>query len=581
MSQVCAVLRRRVLQCTENQRRCTVCSSTVSRAMISSARTPSFKSVPCFVEEFHRVRKPAPLHRFLVHGQSSDDKQHPYTKSQSSNDKQRPYAKSQICAVLRRRVPPCTETSATAPFSRPWASGYNRHRKFLLNVETLGNKQRETFITECSADKERFEKVIKRNKILNFATAAPKQKIYVAGKSLAIRMQRDLFGQLFSLSLEQTLNIDKVLAYPLTPVPLALCHIDGTICKTDKSVLLKILEKEIDSNPPERCDVIVYDGFFIMHSIRDVPSSFGNISKKLMQVFTANSADTVIIAFDRYIFPSIKDNEHSLRRRVKGQRFQINGPDQIRPSNFADALKNIYFKETLVDLIIDDWANDYMAPFIGSKTILVNYLQCHQYKVCQGKVQRTSESSLACPGHEEADTKIVFHVCHLTSDAHVTIRCSDTDIMIIMLANMNFIQTDLQISMHVGAGNNQKFINVTKLSQTLGLDLCSALPAFHAITGCDLNSAFYRKGKKKPFQILLKSPTYIQALCDISNIPNSNVDELFATLEEYVCRLYAFTGVNDINVARVMTFTKSYGNNDNCNPLNLNKKNRWFVVPAL
>ncbi|GBP20953.1 hypothetical protein EVAR_9524_1 [Eumeta japonica] len=38
------------------------------------------KSVPFFVEEFHRTRKPAPLHRFLVHGQSSDDKQSPYAK---------------------------------------------------------------------------------------------------------------------------------------------------------------------------------------------------------------------------------------------------------------------------------------------------------------------------------------------------------------------------------------------------------------------------------------------------------------------------------------------------------------------
>ncbi|CAH1645610.1 unnamed protein product [Spodoptera littoralis] len=301
---------------------------------------------------------------------------------------------------------------------------------FLLNVETLGNKQREEFITECSADDERFEKVIKRNKILNFRTAAPKQTMSVAGKLLSIQMQRDLFGQLFSLSLEHTLNVDKVLAYPLTPVPLALCHIDGTICKTDKSALLKMLQKEIDSNPPERCDVIVYDGFFIMHSIRDVPSSFKNISKKLMQVFTANSADTVIIAFDRYTFPSIKHNEHSIRGRIKGQHYQINGPDQIRPSNFADALKNIYFKEALVDFIIDDWANDYMAPFIGSKTILVNHLRCYQYKICEGKVQRTLALSLACPGHEEADTKIVFHVCHLTSDAHVTIRCSDTDVQI-------------------------------------------------------------------------------------------------------------------------------------------------------
>ncbi|GBP77834.1 hypothetical protein EVAR_34377_1 [Eumeta japonica] len=84
-SQVCGVLRRRVPPCTEtsaaapfsrprNQRRCTVFSSRVSRAMISSARTPSLKSVPFFVEEFHRARKPAPLHRFLVQGQSSDDK---------------------------------------------------------------------------------------------------------------------------------------------------------------------------------------------------------------------------------------------------------------------------------------------------------------------------------------------------------------------------------------------------------------------------------------------------------------------------------------------------------------------------
>ncbi|GBP58196.1 hypothetical protein EVAR_87773_1 [Eumeta japonica] len=81
-------------------------SSTVSRAMMSSASTPSLKSVPFFVGEFHRARKPAPLNRFLVH-------------SQSSYDEQRQYAKSQVCAVLRRRVPPCTKISAAEPFSRP------------------------------------------------------------------------------------------------------------------------------------------------------------------------------------------------------------------------------------------------------------------------------------------------------------------------------------------------------------------------------------------------------------------------------------------------------------------------------
>lgn len=367
---------------------------------------------------------------------------------------------------------------------------------FLLNVEKFGSEQRKQFILECSADEERFEKVIKRNKILNFATALPKQKMSVAGKSVAIQMQRDLFGQLFSLSLQETLNIDRVLAYPLTPVPLALCHMDGTICKTDKSTLMKILQKEIDCNPPNTCDVIIYDGFFIMHAIRDVPLSFSKISQKLMQVFTTSSAKTVIITFDRYLFPSIKDNEHSLRNRVRGQRFQINGPDQIRPSNFSEALKNIYFKEALIEFLIEDWKNDYMAPWIGEKTIIVNYLECYKYEVNEGKVQRTFDPLLTCAGHEEADTKIVFHACNLSSDTQVTIRCSDTDILIIMLGNMNFIEKNVQISMHVGTGNNQKFIDVTKLYESLGPNLCSALPGFHAFTGCDFNSAFYRKGKK-------------------------------------------------------------------------------------
>ncbi|GBP27439.1 hypothetical protein EVAR_17141_1 [Eumeta japonica] len=73
---------------------------------MSSASTPSLKSVPFFVGEFYRARKPAPLNRFLVH-------------SQSSYDEQRQYAKSQVCTALRRRVPPCTEISAAEPFSRP------------------------------------------------------------------------------------------------------------------------------------------------------------------------------------------------------------------------------------------------------------------------------------------------------------------------------------------------------------------------------------------------------------------------------------------------------------------------------
>ncbi|CAF4952709.1 unnamed protein product [Pieris macdunnoughi] len=434
--------------------------------------------------------------------------------------------------------------------------------QFLLNVENLGNELREQFIKECSEDAERFEKAIKRNKILTFVDAVPKKKLAISGKLIEVRMQRDLFAQLLLISLEQTLNIDKVLSYPLTPVPLAMCHADGIICKTDKSVLLKILEKETDSNTPQRCDVLIYDGFFMLHAFQDVPSTFGNISKKLIQMFTNNHARIIIVAFDRYFSPSIKDIEHLLRGRVRGQQYRINGPDQVRPANFANELKKMYFKAALVEFLCDHWGNNYMASYIGNKTIYINYEFCYKYEVQNNEVLRTLDHNLSCPAHEEADTKIVFHVCALDFDAHVTIRCSDTDIFVIMLGNMNAIANDMKITMHIGSGNSQRFVNITKLYEKLGTDLCSALPGFHALTGCDFNPAFYRKGKKKPLQLLRESQAYMQALGDIANIPSRELDEVFITIEEFVCRLYGYKSINDVNATRVATFAKNYQINE-------------------
>nr|CAH7766891.1 unnamed protein product [Callosobruchus chinensis] len=69
----------------------------------------------------------------------------------------------------------------------------------------------------------------------------------VSGKVMELRMQRDLFGQFLCISLRKSLDIDKILTYPLTPVPLSMCHIDGSICKTNKAALLKVLEQQIDT----------------------------------------------------------------------------------------------------------------------------------------------------------------------------------------------------------------------------------------------------------------------------------------------------------------------------------------------
>lgn len=55
-------------------------------------------------------------------------------------------------------------------------------------------------------------------------------------------MHRDWFDHLFQISLKP-IDIDEVSTYPLTPIPFSLYFIDGSVCKTDKLALLKLLKK--------------------------------------------------------------------------------------------------------------------------------------------------------------------------------------------------------------------------------------------------------------------------------------------------------------------------------------------------
>ena len=47
-------------------------------------------------------------------------------------------------------------------------------------------------------------------------------------------------------------------------------------------------------------------------------------------------------------------------------------------------------------------------------------------------------------------------------------------------------------------GNTSRYIDATAImdmAQSLGGNKCTALPAFHALTGCDVTSSFGRRGK--------------------------------------------------------------------------------------
>ena len=96
-------------------------------------------------------------------------------------------------------------------------------------------------------------------------------------------MMRDLFGCILKLSLEKKIDMAEVLKFPLTPVPLSLSHVDGTMQKTQKATLLKHLESRIESEPPRQVDITIVDAMFFLHlQGNHLPSTFGGVARSLL-----------------------------------------------------------------------------------------------------------------------------------------------------------------------------------------------------------------------------------------------------------------------------------------------------------
>lgn len=80
--------------------------------------------------------------------------------------------------------------------------------------------------------------------------------------------------------------------------------------------------------------------------------------------------------------------------------------------------------------------------------------------------------------------KIIYHLYQISKEPekHVIIRCNDTDVLIIILGNMNTFINSVNVCLEVGliSTNNLRYIHVTKLFLSLGVQLSTSLPAFHA-----------------------------------------------------------------------------------------------------
>ena len=128
-----------------------------------------------------------------------------------------------------------------------------------------------------------FNERLEKSKLKTSASIANARTLKTKNKEINVKVQRNILGQLLLLSLEHEVDMQKVLCYPLSPVPWSLSTTNGLPLKTNKATLFRKLENNncLISDDITRLPGTVYvvDGNSLLHALVGVPSTFGELAE--------------------------------------------------------------------------------------------------------------------------------------------------------------------------------------------------------------------------------------------------------------------------------------------------------------
>jgi hypothetical protein len=112
--------------------------------------------------------------------------------------------------------------------------------------------------------------------------------------------------------------------------------------------------------------------------------------------------------------------------------------------------------------------------------------------------------------------------------------------------------------LETGKGNHRRVMCTNEIAAALGHDITCALLGLHAFTGCDTTSAFFRKGKKSPFNIMRKNCEFVETFKCLGSSPNCVESKTLNTLEHFVCVMYGNSKMQNVNKLRCQQFQSRY-----------------------
>ena len=196
--------------------------------------------------------------------------------------------------------------------------------------------------------------------------------------------------------------------------------------------------------------------------------------------------------------------------------------------------------------------------------------KCYMYTATSDIIICTEVNTYTCT-HEEADTRLVFHLMkaiEVEPNWKFCVRCNDTDIIVLLLYHCSRRQNTPFVWMDVGLSgkNNRRYINIQQLLAEMQNDTVDSLPGLHAFTGCDFTASFYNKGKLRPLSIMMKNDRFQKAIGQLG-VNDEVTDEIIDDLDDFVCTLYGFPNIHSVDDVRVRMFEQKYAPNNENDPL--------------
>ena len=450
----------------------------------------------------------------------------------------------------------------------------------LVCARDIGRQHMERFIQQRLNTREKsFWDPLPHLKLKTFVTLAQKRQVKTADEKVQnITADRELFGRLIIAAKSRDVDLKEVLTYELSAVPFALAHSDGTLRKNTKSVLLAELSKEVELLPrlPASCrresTAFIMDGMAIIQMVKTGgATTFGELADKYWTICTVplneEGCNRVDIVFDRYDKQmSIKAGERVKRGSSTALEVKIAGENTPVPRQWGKYISNPTNKANLTAFICERWCD--ISPEIvpaGKCVILAGGFKDGMDAMSVSATQSQPLNELRSD-HEEADTRMMLHALHASADhTLVVVQSPDTDVAMLCAYTYSSLHCN-ELWFRTGTKDKLRYIPMHQVARKLGPTLCSALPGFHALTGCDSTSALCGIGKKKAFEVVKTSESYQQDLAQLG----ANVElcmESKASCEKLVCAMYTSKDAgNTADDTRYWLFCQKQKRNENLPP---------------